>query len=70
MVAVPTETPVTIPVANPTEATPETLLVHVPPAEVLLSVVVAPRHTNGVPDIGATVTTDTVATAKQPVGII
>ena len=66
--AVPKDMPVTTPLANPTVATAGLPLVHVPPADVLLSVVVAPKQTNGVPEIGATVTTETVAVTKQPVG--
>ena len=42
IMAVPSPTPVTIPVPAPTEATPERLLLHDPPVEVLLRVVDCP----------------------------
>ena len=54
--------PETTPVADPTVATDETLLVHVPPGEVLLNVVVEPAHTEAVPLIlaGVAVTVSVV----------
>jgi hypothetical protein len=64
----PAETPVTIPVAEPTEAIPATPLLHVPPATALLRVVVTPMHVTMIPPIvagsGFTVTTVDV---RQPV---
>ena len=44
--------PVTIPVEEPIEAIAVLLLLHVPPAGVLFSVVVAPKHAIRVPVIG------------------
>lgn len=49
----PADTPVTIPVNDPTVAKPVLLLVHVPPALVLLKAVVNPAHTLVVPVIDA-----------------
>jgi len=45
----PADRPETTPDADPTAATETLLLLHVPPADVLLSVVVAPTHTTAVP---------------------
>ena len=63
MVEVPTATPVTIPVVDPTVAVPVALLLHVP-VLASVNVVVNPTHTDRVPLItpgnGFTVTTDTV----------
>ena len=65
----PTVTPVTTPEAEPTDATPEALLVQRPPDTELVNVVVRPRHTLFEPPIadgeGLTVA---VATTKQPPG--
>jgi len=47
------DTPVTIPVDEPTVALVTALLVHVPPASALESVVVPPTHTEAVPVIAA-----------------
>lgn len=64
----PAATPVTTPVDEPIVATVTLLLAHVPPVLALLSVVVAPVHTDVVPVIAAgsgfTVTTIDLA---QPV---
>jgi hypothetical protein len=54
MVVVPAAMPVTTPVAD-IEPLAGVLLLHVPPAGVLVSVVVAPTHTLNVPAIGPTV---------------
>ena len=60
MEAVPADTPVTTPDAEPTVATPVLPEVHVPPAVASLSVVVSPAQTTAVPVIadgsGLTVT--------------
>ena len=53
MVAVPAETPVTVPDDVPTVATPVDPEVHVPPDVTSLSVVEAPIHTVAVPVIEA-----------------
>ena len=45
--------PDTMPLAEPTVATEVLVLLHVPPVELLLSVVAAPVQTNGVPEIAA-----------------
>ena len=47
----PPETPVTTPDAEPIVATEGLLLVHVPPVDVLLKVVVDPAHTTATPEI-------------------
>lgn len=70
MVVVPVEMPPTMPVAAPTVPTAGVEDCHVPPAE-LLSVIVRPMQTDGVPVIGAGVGfTVTVMVRKQPDGII
>ena len=51
MTDVPAETPVTIPVVDPTVATGKRLLLQVPPGVGSLRVVVLPSHTNVVPVI-------------------
>jgi hypothetical protein len=53
MVTVPGATPVTTPPPDDTVAIAALLLVHVPPAEVLLSAVVRSGHTDKTPVIGA-----------------
>ena len=65
---VPADTPVTIPVEEPTVATPKVLLIQRPPGVLLLRVVVLPTHTVVEPLIadGAAVTVTTVV-AIQPV---
>ena len=66
---VPPDTPVTTPEPDPIVATVVRLLVHVPPGEVLLNVVVDPTHTEVVPVIGAgasTTVTVVVASVPQP----
>ena len=71
IVAVPAVIPVTTPVAAPTVATPGLLLLHGPAVVASLSVVVAPWHIVGVPNMaegnGVTVT---VANAVQPAGVV
>ena len=52
MNAVPAETPVTIPVAEPTVATPVLLLLHIPPASESLKVTKAPGPRVDVPATG------------------
>jgi hypothetical protein len=62
--------PVTTPVAGSTVATPVALLLHVPPDDASVSVVVIPIHTVLLPpmDTGAATTvTATLAPAAQPV---
>ncbi len=71
MIAVPCVLPDTMPVLVPTEATVLSLLLHVPPADVLANVVVAPTQTVGVPVTGAGIGyTVTTAVAIQPVAIV
>ena len=53
MVVVPADTPETTPVLRPTVALDVEELRHVPPTEVLVSVVVAPMHTVLLPPIAA-----------------
>jgi hypothetical protein len=53
IIAVPTVTPVTIPVDEPMVATDVLLLLHVPPPVALDNVVVAPTQTDNVPVIAA-----------------
>lgn len=71
MVEVPADTPVTIPVPEPTVATAVLLLLHEPPPEALVSVVVVPGHAVSVPPIAAgNGLTVTAWVARQPVGNI
>ena len=65
----PEETPLTIPEAVPTVATPVLLLSHVPPAGEPVSVVVAPAQTLAVPEIpvGRALTVN-MNVVLQPVG--
>jgi hypothetical protein len=71
IVAVPPATPVTTPVPVPTIATAVLLLLHVPPPDASLSVVVKPGQTTVVPVIGETVAfTVTVVTFEHPVGSV
>ena len=70
MIDVPAETPVTIPVPDPTVATPVAELVHDPPLVAFASVVVAPIHADDTPVIvaGAAITvTIRLAALPQPV---
>jgi hypothetical protein len=70
MVDVPPVLPVTIPAAS-TVATVVLLLLQVPPVVVLVSVVVCPAHTIGVPPIAAgEAITVTTIDAVQPVPIV
>ena len=69
--AVPAETPVTTPVTASIAAIAGLALLHVPgpPGEALLSVVIDPTHTTGVPSIGSGFGfTVKVAATVQPVG--
>ena len=69
MLAVPRAIPVMTPVELPTVATLVLLLVQIPPAEVLVNVVVELWQTATAPAIGAGVpATDTVNVLLQPVG--
>ena len=61
----PTSTPAKMPVALPMVAIARLPLVHVPPVEVLLSVIGLPRHTFGPPVIGES--TGIVSTAIESV---
>jgi hypothetical protein len=63
MVAVPTATPVTIPVVEPTVATGVRLLSHVPPGEASLRVIVLPTPTVELPEIGGAALTVNVNVA-------
>lgn len=67
---VPAVIPETIPDDIPTGATAGTVLAHVPPVAPLLSVVVLPWHTVGVPDTGNIALTVNVAEAMQPVPVV
>ena len=68
MVAVPAETPVTIPESEPTEAINDELLLQVPPVEVLLKVIVLPAHTAFAPVMAAAAGLIVmVFVARQPV---
>jgi hypothetical protein len=67
MVVVPTEPLVTTPVDGCMLATPAFVLLHVPPATALLSVVVSPIHTLDAPVIGSSGLTDTTFVATHPV---
>jgi hypothetical protein len=53
MVVVPAATPVTIPVEEPTVATGETVLAHVPPLVASVKVIEDPTHTVLLPVIAA-----------------
>lgn len=69
IVEVPTATPIAMPDAAPIVVKP-LLLVHVP-APALVSVVVVPTHTDGVPPMAAgSALTVTVAVRKQPLGVV
>ena len=71
MVAEPLETPVTIPVVEPTVATALLLLLHSPPTEGDVNVVVALWQTKAEPGTGAGVpVTVTAEVAVQPVGSV
>ena len=59
MVAVPPDTPVKLPVAEPIVAMDALLLLHVPPEVVSFNVVVAPAHRTVVPLMGPSATTVT-----------
>lgn len=61
----PAATPATTPLADPTEATDGLLLLHVPPVDALVSVMVDPTQTDDAPEMvaGEVLTvTDRVAT--------
>ena len=71
MVDVPADTPVTTPVVALMLATPVLLLLHTPPDELLLNVVVLPTQTLDMPEIGpntglAYTVTTCVAVPTQP----
>lgn len=69
IVDVPADTPVTIPVVPPINATPVALLLQVPGALASVSGVVSPAHTSNVPLIRAgNGFTVTIAVIIQPVG--
>ena len=73
IVAVPTAPPVIAPVAPTTEAMPGALLVHVPPAGVLLSIVVVPTQIEVLPVmvVGSGLTfTVTVLVVVQPAKLV
>ncbi len=72
-IAVPTETAATMPVPDPTVATSVLLLLHVPPAVPLLSVVDDAEHALGTPAVGNMGLTSTEAVTiqlKPPVKVI
>lgn len=63
--------PVTTPLEEPMLATPELLLLHVPPPDVFVSVLVSPRHTDVFPPmVAGNGFTVTVAVILHPVGIV
>jgi hypothetical protein len=71
MLAVPTATPDTTPVETPIVATAGLLLAHVPPAVLLVSVVVLPTQVNKEPPIAdGAVTNVSVTTAVQPEDVV
>ena len=69
MIVVPAATPVTAPVPAPIDAMPELLLLHVPPATVLLRLVKEPAQTSSVPNTGESVglTVTTMVVIQLPV---
>lgn len=68
MVTTPVAMPPTTPVVAPTVPVVTELLLHVPPATELVSVMVCPTHTvDGPPIVAGAVTTVTTAVALQPV---
>ena len=71
IVVVPASRPVTTPELLPTVAVVALLLLHVPPVGVLLSVLLLPTHTVGVPPITAgRALTVTLADTPQFVGSV
>jgi hypothetical protein len=75
MVDVPAETPVTIPLTEPTVATASSAELQTPPDVALLNVVVAPEHTVKVPIMSVsksafTVITFVAATLPQPFAVM
>lgn len=67
IIATPGATPVTRPKVDPTVATDGLLLVHMPPAGVLVSIDEPPTHKEGLPDIGeGPVVTVTTVVTWQP----
>lgn len=67
ILSVPAETPVTVPVPEPTDARAGLLLLHVPPEGEELSVVLPPTHTDDAPDMADGVaSTVTGCVEKQP----
>jgi hypothetical protein len=67
IIAVPAKTPVAIPVAEPIVATDVLLLLHVPPAVLLLKEVARPVQTVVVPVIAVRLLTVTTSVVRQPV---
>ena len=65
MLVVPAATPDTMPVVEPIVATPVALLLHVPPAVLLASVIVRPTQTLVAPVIAESAFTVIVFTALQ-----
>lgn len=66
--AVPLASAITVPVVDPTDATLVLLLVHVPPANVFVSVVLVPAHNVVLPEMAAGRAFTVMAfTATQPV---
>jgi len=68
MLAVPADTPVTIPV-EPTVALPGLLLLHAPPAVASVRLTVEPTHTGAAPVIAVIGLTVTITVFWQPAGI-
>jgi hypothetical protein len=66
----PVATPVTTPVPEPTVATAVLLLVHLPPLMVLLSVPVAPAHTDDGPVIAESALTEIAVLTTQPEAVV
>ncbi len=63
--ALPPETPATIPVDEPTVATATLLLLHVPPLHIWLSGVIEPSHTVAAPDMRNGVEPNTIVVVAE-----
>ena len=70
MIQVPAETPVTIPVEEPTVAIAVLLLLQCPPAVESISVVVAPAQTLALPTMPVSAVTVTICDVWQPPAVV
>lgn len=68
--ALPAVRPLTMPVAVPMVATDGLALFHVPPVDVLPSVVVAPMQSSAAPVMGVSALTVTTTKEAQPVASV